>query len=88
VILASREDLRQPAIAEAQGAFENGSKHAVVIGGDGEVAAWMRRHEARPITVNVAAAHAPTQNPDDVAVAVDGAAVAILMNRAVETRIG
>src|SRR4029077_16904010 len=80
------EDLRELAVVEAEGALEDGGEDHTVVGGDREVAALieLRGRETGPIAVDAAADDAAPQYPDDVAVAVIGAAIAILPNRPAE----
>src|SRR5258706_6567559 len=56
------------------------------IGGDGEIAAFeqLRGRKARPVAITAATAHPPAGQPDHVAVAMIGAAVAVLLNGAAE----
>src|SRR6516165_10783406 len=67
-------------------ALEDDGEHRAVVGGDGEVAALVElgSREARPVAVDAAAANLAAQNPDDVAVTVVGAGVAVLVHRAAE----
>jgi hypothetical protein len=68
--------------------FENGSERRAIIGSDREVAALIELscRKAGPIAINAAAAHTSAKHPNDVAMAVIGAAVAVLMNGAAELR--
>ena len=92
-IKSSREQLRQvlrgrwhagkdcfePAVGEAHVAFQDRRQHGAEVGGDRKIALLIELcwREARPIAVNPAAADGAAQDPDDIAVAVIGAPVAV-----------
>src|ERR1700736_2809884 len=69
-------------------ALEDRRQNRAEVGGDGEVAPLveLRRGETGPITVNPAAIDGAAQYPDDVAVAVIGAPVAVFAKGAAEFR--
>ena len=69
-------------------AFEDCCQHGAKVGGDGEIAPLveLRRSETGPITINPAAIDGAAQYPDDVAVAVIGAPVAVFPKGAAEFR--
>ena len=56
------------------------------VGGDCEIAPLIqvRCGEPRPLTVDAATLHRATCNPDDIAVAVIGAAIAVFVHRPAE----
>src|SRR5215471_5659949 len=80
------EDLFELAVAETEVTFEDGGEDGAVVGGDDEIAALVEPGpgEAGPIAVDAPAADAAAHHPDDIAVAVIGAAVAVLADRAAE----
>src|SRR5260221_7170421 len=80
------EDLRQIVVWQSQMASNYRHQHVAVIGGHGEIAALEQRvrRKTRPLAINSPAAYAAAQHPDDIAVAVIGAAVAILLHGAAE----
>jgi hypothetical protein len=63
-------------------ALKDDGKRGAVVGGDGEIAALVElsRREAGPVAVDAATADAAAQHPDDVPVAMVGAAIAVLVN--------
>src|SRR5271167_3543405 len=71
-----------------QVALEDRRQHGAKVGGDSEIAPLveLRRGETGPIAVNAAAIDGTAHYPDDVAVAVIGAPVAVLPKGAAEFR--
>src|SRR5204862_6270479 len=65
---------------------DHACQHGTEIGADGEIAALIqrRRRQTEPLAVNPAALPRPAEQRDDIAVAVIGAAIAILAHGAAE----
>ena len=83
---SARQDRIELEVGEPHVAFENYRQDGAKIGGDREIAPLveLRRGEARPVAVNAAAIDRASQQPDDIAVAVIRAAIAVLAHGAAE----
>src|SRR5437764_4294267 len=78
------KNLHERAVVEAEVAFEDGGEDRAVVGGYREVPGLieLRCREAGPIAVDATAADTAARDPDDIAVAVIGPAIAVLANPA------
>src|SRR5215471_15287749 len=77
-----REDSRQLIVGDRQVALEDCREHGAVVGRYRQVAALIELglRQAGPVGIDPAAAYIAAQHPDDIAVAVIGAAIAVLVN--------
>ena len=71
-------------------AREHFAAHGAKVGGEGEIAAFVKRfrREPGPAAVDFAAAHAPAHGEHDVGMTMIGAAIAVLARGAAELRHG